>query len=82
MSFKATRITPSQVIAGERLYLNAKQDQIVRDGDPAAAFLLAGAGQPVPARFVPLLGLDDKPAVIGVAPEERSTRPATVRHKR
>lgn len=67
------------VIATERLYLNAAQDKVLREGEAGAATLLAAKGQQVPARFVKLLPKEQEPAVAPVAPEEieqRATRPA------
>jgi len=75
MSFKVKRVSPAQVIAGERLYLDAKRENIVREGDPSASFLLAAAGQTVPAQWVAKLGLDESAPVVGTEPERRSTRP-------
>lgn len=35
-------------LATERLYWNADRTELVSEGDPDAAFLAAGVGQPVP----------------------------------
>jgi len=82
MSFKARRESPTKVIAEQRLYLNAARTEVVGEGDPAAAFLLAAVGQPVPAQWVGKLGLDESAPVVGTDPVERSTRPARVTRTR
>ncbi len=47
-----------KLISDRRLWLTAGEDQVVEDGDPAAAFLLvAGAGRELPAEVVTRLGL-------------------------
>lgn len=69
------------VIAAERLYLNAAQDKVLREGEAGAATLLAAKGQQVPARFVKLMAQEQAPEAQTVAPEvieRRSRRPARV----
>jgi hypothetical protein len=64
--------------AVERLYLNAAKSRVVREGDPAAAFLLAGKGLEIPAKFLPLvaqMGIAASPAATNPQKiEDRSTR--------
>lgn len=45
------------VIAQERLWLTADKSHVVREGDPAAAFLLAVAGSEIPRAEAERLGL-------------------------
>jgi hypothetical protein len=45
------------LIADRRLYLTASRDRLVEDGDPAAAWLLAGVGGEILAADVDRLGL-------------------------
>ena len=86
MSFKATRISPAVVIADERLYLDAARENIVSEGDPRAAHLLAAVGLPVPPQWVAKLGGEVGQAstteTVGTEPVRRSTRPARVAHIR
>ncbi len=47
-----------KLISDRRLWLTAGEDQVVEDGDPAAAFLLVGvAGRTIPAEVVSRLKL-------------------------
>ena len=39
------------MIAQERLWLNKDQTKVVKQGDPEAAFLLAGKGAEIPKEF-------------------------------
>ncbi len=43
------------MIATERLFLNSERSRVVREGDPAAAFLLAAKGSEIPPQFVKLV---------------------------
>ena len=43
------------MIAGERLYLDSNRSRVVREGDPAAAFLLAAKGSEIDPRYVKLV---------------------------
>ena len=51
----------NQVVANERLYLTA-DDRVVGEGDPDAAFLLAGPGSVIDRVEVERLGLTPEPA--------------------
>lgn len=44
-------------VATERLYLTADRDRVVREGDPEAAFLLAGVGGELSAETAERYGL-------------------------
>lgn len=72
-TFKITQSSAISLVAGERLYLTAKRDRVVREGDKDAASLLAGIGQVIPAGEAKRLGLT---AATGTEPQTRSTRPA------
>lgn len=43
------------MIARERLYLTDDRRRVVKENDPAAAFLLAAVGDEVPQRFARLI---------------------------
>lgn len=43
------------MIAAERLFLNRERNRVVRQGDPAAAFLLAAEGSEVPSEYLKLV---------------------------
>lgn len=75
------------VIADERLYLNAARTEVLREGDPKVAYLLAAKGQPIPAPWAAKLRQDTtpEPVVVNVPAveiEQRETRPAKIRSKR
>jgi len=48
---------PAVLVADRRLYLTADRTTVVEEGDPRAAFLLAGQGSEIPAAEVERLGL-------------------------
>lgn len=74
-----TTIRRSQVFATERLYLNAKQTKIVKEGDPEAATLLAAVGGEIPKRLVEKFGLlKEEPVTPPAGPEAISTRQTRV----
>ena len=50
------------MIATERLYLTADKSAVVRDGDPAAAFLLACEGGVIAKEYEHLVPADEPPA--------------------
>lgn len=58
MAFKLRQLNRQDLVAEERLYLNADQSKVVKEGDPEAASLLAGVGQVIPRFHVERLGLD------------------------
>lgn len=74
-TFKLSRVSKVSLIAEERLYLTSDRQRVVREGDKAAAYLLAGKGQVIPPGEVIRLGLSE-PESKGTEPEKRSTRPA------
>lgn len=79
--FKLRKETEHQVIAQERLYLNADKSRVVKEGDKDAAFLLAAVGQPIAAGVAKRLGLigeEVKPEAQSAAPERRINRRASV----
>ncbi len=82
MTFKTTRASAVVVIAEERLYLNSAQTEVVKEGDPAAASLLCGKGQPIPARWAEKVAPQTQIEVVGTEPEHRSTRPVKPGMKR
>jgi hypothetical protein len=47
-----------ELIADRRLYINAANTRLVEDGDPSAAFLLAGEGGRIAKGDVQRLGLE------------------------
>lgn len=60
MSLRITRGAgaATALVADRRLYLNAAKDQLVEEGAPDAAFLLAPQGTPIEAADVARLGLE------------------------
>src|SRR5215210_4354171 len=56
-NFSPPGAASAQYIASRRLWLTADKSRIVEDGDPAAAFLLCGAGAAVSAEDVARYGL-------------------------
>ena len=87
MLAKFKQAAANLVIADERLYLNAARTEVVREGDPKAAYLLAAKGQPIPAPWAAKLKQDATPepvvvTVPAVDIEQRETRPARIRFKR
>jgi hypothetical protein len=67
------------MVALERLFLTADRCRVVREHDPAAAFLLAAKGAEIPSQFIPLLKVEpEAPAEI----ENRETRVVTPRRRR
>lgn len=82
-----TVIRKGKAFATERLYLNAAQDKIVKEGDPQAALLLAAKDNEIPERFVEKFGLlkeepAPRPGPSAEAIETRQTRVPTVSKKR
>lgn len=47
----------ADVVSDRRLWLDAKKERVVEDGDPDAAFLLVGEGSNFPAAEAEGLGL-------------------------
>ena len=43
------------MIASERLYLTSDRRRVVKEGDTAAAFLLAAQGSEIPKLYLPLM---------------------------
>ena len=82
MSFALRQVNRLDLVAEERLYLNASRTKVVKEGDPEAAILLAPAGGVIPAFLAEKLGLkaqDSTPAPAPVQvpsedPKSRSTR--------
>lgn len=52
-----TFIRNNKVYASERLYMDARQSRILREGDKEAAILLAPKDGEIPARLVEKFGL-------------------------
>src|SRR4051812_9447526 len=67
VKFDVKSETASNVVTGERLWLNAEKDRVVRDGDPDAAYLLAAPGDSIPRADAERYGLVAK---------EKGTKPA------
>jgi len=70
------------VISNKRLWLNADRSAVVSDGDPAAAFLLAGVGGKVPTEYVDMVNAepDPEPEVDpDPEPEAHVAKPAPVK---
>lgn len=65
---------PAAVHADRRLYLTADRGHVVEEGDPGAAFLLAGAGSEIPASEMARLGLRVEAARVVIMGAAASTR--------
>jgi hypothetical protein len=61
-----------ELIADRRLYINAANTRLVEDGDPSAAFLLAGEGGRIAKGDVQRLGLELVDGRVVQAPLEKS----------
>lgn len=61
----------------ERLWLTADKSEIVADGDPDAAFLLAVPGRPIPPDYAdtPRRGAGEKPVDPSATSKQRATKP-------
>ena len=74
MGLEIHRLTDEEdremAIADERLYLNATQDKVVKEGDPEAAFLLAAAGAKIPPEYADLVKPKKKPRTKARKPAE------------
>ncbi len=57
MAFKLEKHTQDALVAGERLYLTADKQTVVKEGDAKAAFLLAPKGGIIPGKVVKALKL-------------------------
>ncbi len=67
------------MISPERLFLNDDRSRVVREGDPAAAFLLAAKGSEVPEQYVKLAGkLGDTAAESNTAAPDKPDRKTRV----
>src|SRR5690606_13445613 len=69
----------TMLVADRYLWLTADRAQVVEDGDPAAAFLLASPGTEIPAAEAERLGLtveNGKVVPIGSAPAGKEKPPA------
>ena len=65
MSDSVTQISRLDFVATERLYLDSTRTKVLKEGDPAAASLLAAKGQ-IPSKEVERLGLNkSEPTKIG-----------------
>lgn len=60
--------------ADRRLWLNADRTEVVEDGDPAAAFLLASPGTEVSDADAEKYGLKAKPAAANKAAKARANK--------
>lgn len=64
---------PSKYVTDRKLWLTADRGEVVEDGDPRAAFLLASKGKALDAETVERYGLADKP---GKGPKGKADKPA------
>lgn len=79
MSFDIKQVneTSQAIEAGEKLWLTADRDRVVKDGDPEAAFLLATPGKRIPLDEAERLGLTGKSkAKAKPKPETKEAAPA------
>ena len=66
MSDSDTQISRLDFVATERRYLDSTRTKVLKEGDPAAASLLAAKGQIIPSKEVERLGLNkSEPTKIG-----------------
>lgn len=73
MSFK--RENSTTLVADEDLFLNADGNKVVREGDPAAATLLARKGDPIPTKVVERLKLDENSKTAEVVKKTEEKQP-------